>query len=138
VPRTGRFRQVSGAPQASKGSAIIGTPRAVNSVAGARFGRRTIFAGIHAVFQFQSAGRDTIYGYGLKSPERRTFLPMGLILLTIRRFWQYQSVTQKTFLDANRCGLDFLPGAVGNGQPGKLVVAEARTIQPKTGANGDG
>lgn len=119
---------------ASAGAEVKGTPRALNSVStppatqpkvSAFFTEASAVAGQQVTMTVRGDNLDGLFAYGFEL----IYDPAKL---------QLQTVTAGDFLSAGgTVATSFQSGLVA-GEAGNLLVAEARTIDPKTGVNGSG
>lgn len=119
---------------ASGGSAIIGTPRAINSVSvpaanqpmiSASFGAAEASVAQTVQLSVDAAQLSDLFAYGM----RINYDPAVLELV---------GVNAGTFLSDNGAVATSFQSGLVAGTAGDLLVAEARTIDPKIGVNGGG
>lgn len=120
--------------QASAGSAIVGTPKSLNSVSTAQAGT----AQIKAVFTPSSAGLDQIVKLQVNAENVTDLFAYGYELNYDPTQLEYQSAVAGSFLSVNGTISTSFQSGLKNGEAGKLLVAEARTIDPKVGRSGSG
>lgn len=121
----------------ASGSAIVGTPRAVNSAGG---GATPPAASSEVKMNWSAASANVGDTVQLKvSANSITDLfSYGLVLTYDSTKLQYLDATAGTFLSAGgEVGTSFQKGLEA-GQAGRLQLAEARTIDPKVGVSGSG
>lgn len=117
--------------QASKGSAILGTPKAVNSVS---------LAGTALRFELSPVTVKTgdAVQVVLKSDRVADLFSYGFDILYDAAALEFKSAEKGSLLNyfANE-NTAFQSGFLA-GEAGRLVVGEARTVRPKTGVSGEG
>lgn len=120
--------------QASAGAAIVGTPKTLNSVSTLPVGS----AQIKTEFSPTSASLNQTVKLQVKAENVTDLFAYGYELNYDPALLEYQSVVAGDFLsEAGAVSTSFQSG-LKNGELGKLLVAEARTIDPKVGRNGNG
>jgi hypothetical protein len=120
--------------QTGVGAAIIGTPKTLNSASTVQAGT----AQIKAEFSPVSGQINQVVKLQVKAENLTDLFAYGYELNYDATLLEYQGVVPGTFLsDSGLVTTSFQAGLKG-GELGKLLVAEARTIDPKIGRNGSG
>ncbi len=119
---------------ASGGSMINGTPGALNSVSVVpqtapklelKVNNGQPYSGETIVVSAEVANVNDVFSYGVELNYDPTIL-------------KYQQVTKKGFLNESDQAITSFQAGLENGVAGKLIVAEARTVDPKTTVSGAG
>ena len=116
------------------GTALTGTPKQQNSVASFADISPKIYLDLNSVSGSQN---DTVT-VPVKVQNVDDLFAYGLEINYDPAILQFQNVTQGNFLNAAGDFETSFQSGLENGQPGKLLVAEARTITPKVGQSGAG
>ncbi len=125
--------------KSSGGSTIIGTPKLQNSVTngggggGAQQNVSVDFLASPAMFQ--NGGVVTLTA---KVQNVQNLFAYGFELTYDPVVLHYKSGTEKSFLSENGTVATSFQSKLQNNTEGTLLVADARTVQPKTGVNGSG
>lgn len=119
--------------QASAGGAIVGTPRALNSVSSIPVGASKI----SAEFVGEGTVGSTVKML-VKADNLTDLFAYGLTLNFDTAVLEYQSAVSKEFLGQNGSVATSFQSALKAGASGQLLVAEARTIDAKVGRTGSG
>lgn len=119
---------------ASAGAQIVGTPGKINSVSVPQVGQPTISAD----FTVSTALVGDIIRLEVVASDVSELFAYGNTLQYDSGKLEYQGATVGDFLSqSGTVGTSFYSGLAG-GQVGELVVAEARTMDPKLGISGSG
>jgi hypothetical protein len=119
---------------ASAGAVIIGTPGVLNSVSvpsadqtriNAQFTAQEVQAGQTVTLSVKSENVADLFAYGYELSYDPALL-------------EYQGVTAGDFLGEGGAVSTSFQSGLKAGQAGQLLVAEARTVDPKTGRTGSG
>ena len=131
----GNFASSTGSgATASAGGAIVGTPRALNSVSTAPVGATAV----KAVWSVANALPSDVVKLTVKVENVNDLFDYGLEINYDPALLQFQSVVARNFLsNSGTVATSFQSGLKG-GVAGDLLIAEARTIDPKVGVNGSG
>ena len=116
------------------GSAIVGTPKALNSVSTVQAGT----AQIKAEFSPASGQVNEIVKLQVKAENLTDLFAYGYELNYDSALLEYQGVIPGNFLSDNGVVTTSFQAGLKGGEVGKLLVAEARTIDPKLGRSGSG
>lgn len=119
---------------ASAGAAVLGTPGVINSVSVPQVGQPAI----SAEFTVSSAIVGDVIKLDVVASDVSELFAYGNTLQYDSAKLEYLGVTSGNFLSENGVvSTSFYSGLAG-GQVGELIVAEARTIDPKLGVSGSG
>lgn len=136
--QTGSFAASTGGSGAlnASGGAIMGTPHAANSGTGG--GGPVATAEVKMNWSAASANVGDTVQLKVSASSITDLFSYGLVLTYDSTRLQYLDATAGTFLSAGgTIGTSFQKGLEA-GQPGRLQLAEARTIDPKVGVTGSG
>lgn len=121
--------------KSSGGGAIIGTPKAQNSAMNG-------VAIQPAVVDFVADSPVLLAGQTLavtvKVNEVQDLFAYGFEIIYDPAVLHYKSALEKSFLSENGTAATSFQAKLQNGLEGTLLVADARTVQPKTGVSGSG
>jgi len=118
----------------SAGSPIKGTPRALNSVSTAPLSQ----SGIKAEFTSAAAQIGQTVTMQVKADNVSDLFAYGFTLNYDSTLLALQNVTAGPFLSNTQTVSTSFQSGLKAGQAGQLLVAEARTIDPKAGRSGSG
>lgn len=124
----------------SGGSAIVSTPKAVNSVAlqgggGGGSQQTTTVDFVANPVTLQSGGVLTLTA---NVNNVQDLFAYGFELHYDPAVLRYKSTAEKSFLNENGTFATALQANLLDSQEGSLIVADARTVQPKSGVTGSG
>jgi len=122
----------------SGGSGIIGTPRAANSVASSGGGSHPGSASVALTTSSSEPLVGDVLTVTTKVADVSNLFAYGFDIQYDPVVLRYKSAGASGFLGGNGTVVTSFQAGLENGVQGKLVVAEARTEQTKTGVNGSG
>lgn len=119
---------------ASAGGAILGTPKNINSVATIPVGAAQIIG----TFVPVNVQVNDVVKLQLKAENVVDLFAYGYELNYDAAILEYQGASVGDFLSANGSVNTAFQAGLKGGELGKLLLAEARTIEPKVGRSGSG
>lgn len=119
---------------ASTGGAIVGTPRALNSVSSAPIGATAV----KAEWSVANALPNDVVKLTVKVENVSDLLDYGLEINYDPTLLQFQNAVADNFLSNSGAVATSFQSGLKGGTPGDLLIAEARTIDTKVGISGSG
>ncbi len=125
--------------KSSNGTAILGTPGAVNSKAnGSSGGASSQNATVDFAASSSTLQTGSVLTLTSKVSNAQNLFAYGFEITYDPAVLHYESASEQSFLSENGTVSTSFQSDLQNGQPGTLLIADARTVQPKTGVNGNG
>lgn len=127
--------------QSSGGSALIGTPKSLNSVSQNNGGGQPVNPSVQQIQLQLSAVQPSVgdvLTVTVQAASLQNLFAYGLDLVYDPAVLQFKLVQQGSFLSQSGAVQTSFQAGLENGAAGKLVAAEARTLANKVGVSGSG
>lgn len=121
---------------ASKGSKILGTPGLANSALQNNVNQDDLIQKLFLSFSANSVKPGDILAVAVDVKEVENLFSYGIELSYDPAVLEFQNIVAGQFLNKGVKDASSFQSALDEGQAGKLLVAEARTVPDKSGVNG--